>query len=736
MEPTPLPATETAPRPALAGAAASPSAIPAGVVLFAATTFASAFLIFLVQPIVAKRILPWFGGVPAVWSVCLAFYQTTLFAGYAYAYLLIARAKSNTQLILHAIVIGAAAFTLPVLPGDVWKPDGTGDPSREILAMLLANVALPFLALAATGPLVATWFARRYPTRSPYPLYAVSNLGSLIALVAYPFAIEPRLPLSTTGTLWSAAFVATGAAVIACAVIASRMHGGLRAGPALETTDLADLTPSRMLLWVLLSGCAVVLLMGVTNYLCLDVASIPFLWILPLAIYLTTLIVCFGSPWIYRRLPFLALALLAYFAEDLTRAFGVGNEVLSAVGGLLAFEILQFGLLLLGLCMVLHGELYRLRPPARSLTAYYLCTSGGGALGGLLVGLVAPRVFDGFYEFPIGLALACALALAATRIDPNGWLGAGQPKWRFGVVLALTSLLVGYRGSEIVARPANVLHQERSFFGVLRVEMKKGVRPYRSLLHGSTMHGAQFEGEEWENKPTTYYGLHTGVELALGMRDPNVPSEVGVIGLGTGTLAAYGRPGDHFRYFEIDPAVIRLTQSGKYFTYLAHSAANVEIIQGDGRISLARERAHNSPLFDYLIVDAYSSDAVPIHLLTREALALYVDSLAPDGFLAIHTSSRNFNLMPMLFRLAHDAGLPAVNLLNAEAPRHLTSPSTWVFLSRSEPRIHELARLAEQRFRARGLRGARPPVTWPSPSIIEDAPLWTDDYSNLFRVLR
>src|SRR5262245_56474709 len=259
MGTTPLPRTRDALSPALA--------------LFVSATFASAFLIFLVQPLVAKRIVPWFGGVPAVWSLCLAFYQVTLFAGYAYAYLLIARASASAQLWIHAAVAAAAVFALPVLPSDVWKPEGSGDPSAQILAILLANVALPFFALAATGPLVAVWFSRRYPARSPYPLYAVSNLGSLVALLAYPFALEPRLPLSTTGRLWSAAFAATGAAVVTCAWLASRSSA---AAPD-STAEAAAATPrGRIALWVLLSACAVVLLMGITNHLCLDVASVPF----------------------------------------------------------------------------------------------------------------------------------------------------------------------------------------------------------------------------------------------------------------------------------------------------------------------------------------------------------------------------------------------------------------------------------------------------------------------------
>lgn len=704
-----------------------------GVPLFAATTFASALLIFLVQPLVGKRILPWFGGVPSVWSLCLAFYQTTLFAGYAYAHLLIRCARPAHQLAIHAAVIAAAALSLPVLPGDAWKPEGTGDPTAAILAMLIANVALPFLALAAAGPLVAVWFSHRYSSRSPYPLYAVSNLGSLIALVAYPFLLEPRLSVSAVGQLWSGAFVATGTAVIACAALA------WRAGPATSPTSNEEATatdprPGRVALWVLLAACAVAILMGVTNQLCLDVASVPFLWIVPLAIYLVTLILCFGSARVYRRTPYTLLAGLAFSVPTLTERVGIQAALLESIGGKVPFQAAIYGTLLFATCMVLHGELYRLRPRARSLSAFYLCTSGGGALGGLAVGLGAPRVFDGFYELPIGLASAVFLLLAACRDDASGWLGRAAPKWRLGLTASLVAIGVAIAGVRALDRPALVLHQERSFFGVLRVEQHTSDQegPFRALMHGSTLHGLQIE--QAEDRPTSYFGINTGIGLALSQPESDGAAEIGVIGLGAGTLAAYGRAGDHLRFFEIDPAVIRLALDQRYFTFLARSKALISIIEGDGRISLARERARNAPRFDYLIIDAFSSDAVPVHLLTREALALYLDSLEPDGLLGIHVSSRYFDLMPVLSRLAADAGLHAVLLESPRTPRYLSSASRWAMLSRDEQRIRSLASRAEQRRRALSLSPDPTAVRRPSPEMIARAPLWTDDYTDLLSV--
>jgi spermidine synthase len=703
------------------------------VLLFAATSFASAFLIFLVEPVVAKRILPWFGGAPAVWSVCIAFYQVTLFAGYGYAHLL-TRWSVQRQLAVHALVVGAAMIALPVVPGDTWKPDGTSDPSAAILATLLANVALPFAALAATGPLVAVWFARRHPARSPYPLYAVSNLGSLVALIAYPFALEPRLSLSVTGALVSAAFMATGAAVIACAALAWRSEPAAAApGAGAAAGDHAHVPAGQAALWIALAACGAVILVGVSNELCLDIASVPFLWILPLSIYLVTLVLCFGTARIYRRTPFVLLALLALAAPTLTDRLGVA-PALEAIGGQLAFQLALYGNLLFATCMVLHGELYRLRPHQPALPLYYVCVAGGGALGGLAVGVGAPLVFDEFYELPLGLALALILLLLACRDDPRGLLGRAAPRWRVGVALALAGVGMALAGADMLDRPASVLYQARSFFGVLSVEEYESDRgPVRVLMHGSTIHGSQLENEpDW---PTSYYSIYSGIGIALSRRDPGVPAEIGVVGLGTGTLAAYGRAGDHLVFFESDPRVVELARDGRYFTYLARTPARVSIVEGDGRISLTREIERKAPRFDFLIIDAFSSDMVPVHLLTREALAVYLDALEPDGLLAIHVSSRYFDLMPVVSRLAADSGLHAVNLVSVELEKLASGASSWVLLARDEQRIRSLANAGEHRTRWLGVRGALAPVQLPSAEMLARAPLWTDDYSDLLGAL-
>jgi spermidine synthase len=715
------------PEPPERGASALPSRL--GPILYAGSAFASAFLIFVVQPMVAKRILPWFGGVPSVWIFCLAFYQTALFAGYAYAYCLIRIVRPARQVFVHALAFAGALLALPVLPGESWKPAGAVEPGAAILAMLCVHVAVPFVALAATGPLVQAWFARRYPSRSPYPLYAVSNLGSFLALVAYPFLLEPRLSLSRAGGLWSLGFAATAAAVLACAAIARREAPGDRS-PTASALDRPR--PLRVALWFLLPGCAVVILMGVTNALTLDVASVPFLWVLPLGVYLTTFVLCFGSGRAYRRVPSLVVAGAPLLAQWLIPVSAFGNvEGIRAIASSIQAQIVGHVLVLFGACIVLHGELYRLRPPASSLTAFYLCLSAGGALGGILAGALAPRIFDDYHELALGLVLGWLLLLAACWHDAGGWLSRASPRWRWALALALTAILLPYSIAPELREDARVLHQERTFFGVLRV-WRYGMGPaeQRQLWNGSTLHGVQFSTTP--RRPTSYYGVQTGIGLALGQRAPRSPVAIGVIGLGIGTLAAYGRPGDRIRFYEIDPAVVRIARDRRYFDYLSRSGAEVEVVEGDARISLASERARGAlPRFDFLIVDAFSSDAIPLHLLTREALALYLEALKEDGLLAFHVSNRGFDLLPVLARLADDAGLRVAAIDTPAIPTQVCAPATWVFLARSEERIRSLTELAVRRRTQLGLPPEAIQVGRPTDAVLATTRLWTDDYSDL-----
>jgi spermidine synthase len=725
--------------------------------LFIGAILASSFLIFLVQPMVGKRILPWFGGTPSVWTLCLAFYQTTLFLGYAYAHLLIRFVPPVAQVSIHTLLVGAAFIVLPVLPSDAWQTIDVLNPSSEILKMLGSSVALPFMALASTGPLVQAWFARVYPESSPYPLYAISNVGSFAALLAYPFLLEPRLSLSMTGMLWSWAFAATAIAVVACAFAARGGNRSSQASIASSTTNLStatearneDLdhpTPLRVGLWILLSASAVVLLMGVTNSVCLDVASVPFLWILPLATYLLTFILCFASEGNYRPIPLIVLTLVASF---LTVGFHFTNNMISLVvdeelaGSIFRFlrslsvQIPAYCGLLFGGCMIMHGELYRLRPPASFLTAFYLCVSAGGALGGLFVGLLAPVLFDGYYEIRVGIGLTGLLILAAgalraSKTNPqlSGW------KWRIAapllIVLGIYSVVPPAVNREIV------IHNERSFFGVLQVIEKRHDNVLEHhLMSGTTLHGVEFMGERARPLPTTYFGRATGIAATFADLSAKRNARIGIIGLGIGTLSAYGRPGDYFRYYEIDPAVVRIAEAPGYFSFLAKSLAKVDVVIGDARLEIEREQeVSGSQEFDLLILDAFNSDAIPVHLLTVEAFRLYMNSLAHDGLLAVHISNRHFNLLPLVARAGFEVGLTAVDLRTSPAPGFQSLNAHWIVLSSRPQRIRDLAELLRQRSKLMNLSSKHVQIEFPQVEDLEQVALWTDDYSDLLSALK
>ena len=702
--------------------------------LFVAAISAAAFLIFLVQPIVGKRILPWYGGAPGVWTLCLAFYQTMLFLGYAYAHLLIRFAAPVLQLGVHAVAVALAICLLPVLPGDGWRPREVAHPSLSILAMLAANVALPFLVLAATGPLVQAWFARRQPRSSPYPLYAFSNLGSLAALLAFPFVIEPRFALSRTGDGWGLAFAGAGGLVLACAALAVRAG----AGAAADAQTRPRVERARLALWFLLAACAVVLLMGVTNELCIDIASVAFLWIAPLATYLATFVVCFASEALYKRalwvgvaalafLPTLGLGLWAPWADPSAQVFLRSPGV----------QIASWCVLLFAVCMILHGELYRLRPPAGSLTAFYLCVSAGGALGGIFVGILAPLLFDDYHEVGLGFALACLLLLVLCAKDPASWLRASAPRWRWVAVGALALAVSAQEGWSLLRGSPELIRQERSFFGVYRVfEVTSGGATERSLRSGSTVHGVQLMGDG-RRVATAYFGRATGLGLVLGDPERAPGARIGVVGLGVGTLASWTRAGDAIRFYEIDPVVVRLARDEGLFHYLEDSEAPVEIVVGDARLALAEEQARGAPqAFDYLIVDAFNSDAIPVHLLTVEAFAHYLAALAPGGLLAVHASSRNFDLMPLVARVGLEAGLYSLQITNERAPGFTSKPSQWVWLSRDRERIRALAGRVRERNASLGLEPQTLQLLRAEPAEVAHVPVWTDDYSDLFGVLR
>lgn len=702
--------------------------------LFVAAVFASAFLIFNVQPMVGKHILPWFGGAPSVWMTCLAFYQTALFVGYAYAWLLAARIPPRLQPALHGLLFLAALTVLPVLPGPEWKPDASGAANLRILGMLAANVALPFVLLAATGPLLQVWFASALPGRSPYPLYAVSNLGSLLGLLSFPLLVEPHLRLSLQSRLWSAGFAATGLAVLACAAWAARRAPSPGAAwpspsPQLERSGVA--------LWLLFPASAVVMFMGVTNRLCLDIASVPFLWIVPLALYLVTLVLCFGSERIYRRGVFVPLALASVAWLVAATLFGpqprLGVLLADSVG---AAAVRYCAALFFG-CMVAHGELHRLRPGPARLTAFYLCVAGGGALGGLFVGLLAPRIFDAYHELPLGIASCWLLVLVALRRAPTGVFAGRRAHAAWAGAALLTAGAAGAYAFRAVETEPGTLVVERNFFGILRVIETPGSTPFVVLRHGTTRHGLQYKSPGLRQRPTSYYARATGIGLVLAERTRAAaePARIGVIGLGIGTLAAYGREQDRIVFYEIDSHVVRIARDSGTFSYLEDSPAEIEIITGDGRLSLEAELERGGGReFDVLVVDAFTSDSVPMHLLTAEAFGIYAAHLAHTGVLAVHVSNRYFDLTAPVARLGHEVGLDAFVVVNQGAPRRLAEAARWVVLAR-DPEYFEILAAEAARLPSRAGR----PLTHAfrlRPEVVAGAPLWTDDFSNVLTLIR
>jgi hypothetical protein len=667
---------------------------------FAITIFLSSFLLFLVQPLIARLILPWFGGTAAVWTTCMLFFQTLLLAGYGYAHWTNARLSPRAQAVLHTALLVVAVALLPIAPAEHWKPSGSEEPITYILLVLSLCVGLQYLLLASTSPLLQAWFTRMRPGADPYRLFALSNFASLLALVGYPLLFEPYFGNVQQVFWWSALFAMFA---LVCAVTAWRSASV----PVATQQAGADTSPpptrGDYLLWLALSATGSVLLLAVTNHVTQNVAAIPLLWLAPLTLYLLTFIVAFEGRGLYRIevlwIPVLLwLAAMGWLLADTRFDFKLG---------------LQLGVYLSGLfvaCLFCHGELYRSRPGARHLTAFYLTLSAGGAIGGLLVAVVAPLVFHAYYEMP--LAIVATAVLAAVRF------AAVRPIARWSSLVVLFGV-TGCAGYGIFYFQSNVVVSDRGFYGVLRVKEygREGSSYHiRRLVHGVIMHGEQDMTEAGRRTPTTYYTPSSGIGVAIAARQARGPVRVAVIGLGTGTLAAYGRKGDTFRFYEINPQVVGMAHS--MFKFLDDSEAQVKVALGDARLTLEREAPQG---FDLLAVDAFSSDSIPIHLITREALAVYLRHMKPDGIVAFHVSNRFLNLIPVVARIAKENGA-AVTLVSDEGKEgdddH--TKTDWVLVSQdpnalAAPEIKAVSEKAEDQ------------AGWRT---------WTDDYSNLIQILR
>lgn len=685
----------------------------------------SAFLLFQVQPVISKFILPWFGGSPGVWTTCMLFFQVVLFAGYAYAHALTKLAR-RWQWIVHGTLVLAAVATLPIAPGAQWKPVGTEDPAGRILLLLLANVALPYFVLSSTSPLVQVWFSRA-AGRAPWRLYALSNLGSLAALLSYPFFFEPRWSVLEQTWMWSGAFV------LFAVLSWLGSHGDWkksRAAAAADEVVTADtlIPPTRWprrLLWILLPAVASVLLLAATNHLCQDVAVIPFLWVVPLSLYLLTFIICFEHERWYVRvlwgLPALVLILVASSHDALAEILpamvkaGTGPHWWDAVlspdfRGEIA---LVCGAVFAG-CMVCHGELARLKPHPRHLTEFYLMMSAGGALGGLFVTVAAPRLFTTYLEWPgVLLVTFCITGLALLRA---AWRQ--RQRWR-RLAYAIALVLVISPGIVFIALRAFVvekrLERVRNFYGAISVadDFDDEGAGWRTLYHGGIIHGVQYLSDEWHHEPLTYYGHETGIGRALLALEHQADARVGVVGMGTATVAAYGKKGHTYRFYDINPEIVRIAR--QHFTFLGDMEQRggvVEIALGDARRSLQQEEPQQ---FDALLLDAFSGDSVPVHLLTREAFEIYRRHMKPGGIIAVHVSNRYLTLAPVIEKVAASIGWKTTRI--GTEKDGFNEATDYVLVTNNET------------FLQANPRG--PADDEPEP----EASLWTDQEHNLFEIL-
>ena len=866
---------------------------------YALTVFVSAFLLFQVQPLIGRFILPWFGGGPSIWTGCMLFFQAALLAGYLYAHLLCARLSLRAQAWTHLFIVGCSVLLLPIAPDEAWKPTEDQAPLSRILLLLLATVGGPYFVLASTGPLMQKWFSQTSPDRSPYRLYALSNIGSLLALLSYPFVFEPWLALHTQVLSWTAAYLAFAGFAGWCAVAVLK-HSKNVVVPAQQAEFMKPVVqaakPSilQVLLWLSLSACGSAILLATTNQLCIDVATVPFLWILPLSIYLISFIICFDQPRWYDRRAFGLLLLVCVPLAARALSSGADLDLIK--------QVTIFSAALFACCMSCHGELVQSRPDPKYLTLFYLAISAGGVLGGLFVAIVATNLFTGYWEYPISLVACCLCTLLATcyqrvwipkpsiafwtwaggaiatlitvialiwlphrkslsELDEVGmfgglgililiglvligittekrsnlwvWYGlAALPiAWAIGwgmgripqvMIPRIISLIAGvsllafsvsvatfwglrhrsevvqgvwirllilcYAGSllglasyqkiitdqqcfillsiglvAIVAEWAlsrlrwtrgwslglwywlpmgaligllgynlkrvtdasmvEVVQQSRNFYGVLNVEYDQDTMPARyELTHGQIQHGCQFDDEYWKTQPTTYYGEVSGLGLAIQTarerKGESGSIRVGIVGLGTGTIAAYGEANDSFIFYEINPAVRDL--SGRYFTYLQDTEATTQVKIGDARIVMERELKNcQRQQFDVLAIDAFSSDAIPVHLLTAECGELYRQHVAEGGILAIHISNRFLDLGPVVRGLADKLHWHSVRIENDDDNEKGVFSSTWVLLTSD-------AELASQ---------LETSVQFSPWSVNAPKLLWTDDYSGLWRIL-
>jgi hypothetical protein len=740
--------------------------------VFTITLTLSAGLLFWVQPMFAKMVLPMLGGAPAVWNTSMVFFQASLLTGYAYAHYSTRYLDLRYQSLLHVIVLAFAFLALPISVATGWSPPTSTTPVGWLLALLTVSIGLPFFAVSATAPLLQKWFAhtRHKDASNPYFLYAASNIGSILALLSYPFVIEPYIGLATQGWVWGAAYTGLFALVSVCAFLMWKhfVPNAPEAVPENPASLETDINAGLRFRWVLLSFVPSSLLLSASAHITMDLASVPLLWIIPLVLYLLTFVIVFSKKpilsqhWMVRLHSYVVLlfVVVLYAGKALPLPFT------------LSFHLLTFFVT----AMVCHGELAKRRPTTKHLTEFYLWMSVGGVLGGMFNALVAPMVFDSIAEYPIAIVLACALrpmfkgerrgnwardigypailamvVFAVHAFDTLTYFSAKAQVVVVGILAAAAAMVVfGFSprplrftlGVAVLIVSANAVSWHRgsfgsefitrSFFGVHRVIYDADAGVY-NLMHGSTVHGSQAKNRDAWREPLGYYieGGPVG-QLFEMIHENSVPQKVGVVGMGTGAMACYRREQDQWTFFEIDAVILELAHDTRFFNYLNECGGDARTVLGDARRSLDEEPYR---YFDLLVIDAFSSDAIPLHLITSEAILLYLDKLTEDGIIAIHISNNFMDLEPVLGNLVDDLKLAArIQMFDPRdegyAPDQATGqhekimqyrlPSRWVALGRTE---HALG-----------------PITQDSRwKMLKQDPLigvWTDDYSNIVRVMR
>jgi hypothetical protein len=806
---------------------------PAGLAwLFAVTIYLSAFLLFQVQPMIGKFILPWFGSTPGTWATALMFFQLSLLGGYVYAHLVVSYLRWRQQAILHVLLLALSLIVLPIAPAEALKPFSPDAPIARVFLILTLSVGAPFFMLAATAPLLQRWFAHQHPGKSPYRLYALSNTGSLLALLSYPFIVEPLFRLQVQSWIWSLVYVLFAVVCTACGWLLYRS----RVEEKQASVDSVAGTEGRVdvgkrttiatgLMWLLLSACGSGLLMATTNQMSIDVASVPFLWVVPLSLYLLTFILCFDSDrWYFRPL---FSALLPLVLINTLRLLYVGED-LSIVDQLLGYSLTLFVC-----CMCCHGELARLRPVPTQLTLFFVMVSAGGALGGVFVAIAAPIIFTGFYEYHILLIMSYALVVLAQlpwifnggfvagngvlirvltafcwaivvgvivfgsyySFLPSSWSiynlssatgiafvtwqanialalpfslglllvilelwrrgrGAAFITWwssnlgvvRLGASAVLTLGLVSLTAAlnwQVQVTQSGIVEGGRNFYGVLSIE-ERGVvdSAYRlALNNGRIRHGEQHQ--LYPTWPTTYFGPETGVGVAIrnhpARADAGQQFRVGVVGLGVGTLAAYANTridiegsedsyvttremavDDYLGFYELNPLVVQW--ASEHFTFLddaSYRGADIDVFEGDARLVLERQlREGDVQNFDVLAIDAFSSDAIPVHLLTLESIQVYLEHLDEDGILALHVTNRYVDLLPIVARLSEAVSMTAIYIENYATASRFVDSTDWVLLTRNRTFLENAAVSVDRE-------------SMPAPGA-----LWTDDFSSLFGALQ